>query len=111
MTDQKPIISLHDVSSGQVVEREMTNEEYALYLTTQENLRIAQESEAQKEADKQAILDRLGITAEELALVLGFEISSNNETPDPNYVQEEPFIETTLTNTIQLSGPPSEPII
>ena len=63
----KPIITIHDIASDEYTSREMTNAEFAEY----EKARKEKEAEADKAAAKAALFDRLGITAEEAALLLG----------------------------------------
>ena len=65
-----PMIRIHNVETNQVIDREMTNDEFAKYQANnvqQENKQI--EANA-KEAARQTILDRLGITEEEIKLLL-----------------------------------------
>jgi hypothetical protein len=65
-----PTIKIHNTETDEVIEREMTDAEYANY---QETLAInaAQDQElANKEAAKAAIATRLGLTADELATLL-----------------------------------------
>ncbi len=66
-----PIIRIHDLESNEVIDREMTDAEFKKYKAEQaaEAEKIA-EAEA-KEATKQAIADRLGLTADELQILLG----------------------------------------
>ena len=67
----KPLIKIHNVELNEIIEREMNNAEFAQYKADQvaEANRKA-EAEA-KEAARQAILDRLGLTADELKTILG----------------------------------------
>jgi len=69
----KPIIGV--IVDGEQVFREMTDAEHAVYETEQaERLKQAEakaKAEADKATQKQAVLDRLGITADEAALLLG----------------------------------------
>jgi hypothetical protein len=67
----KPLIKIHDIESDEVVEREMTNAEFKQYEADQaaQAARLA-ETEA-KEVQRQTILDRLGLTADELKTILG----------------------------------------
>ena len=61
----------HNVETGEVREVEMTKEEIAQRkLDEQAHANKVAEEEA-KAANKAALLDRLGITAEEAALLLG----------------------------------------
>ena len=65
-----PMIRIHDVETDEVLDREMTKDEFAAYKAqalidqAKENDRLA------KEAAKAALLERLGMTAEEAALLL-----------------------------------------
>jgi hypothetical protein len=65
----KPMVRISD--GVNVLDREMTDDEYAQYLTDikdQENLAKAQKAAADA---KVALLTKLGITADEAALLLG----------------------------------------
>lgn len=66
----RPIIRIHNVETNEVIDREMTNEEFADYEadSAAEVDRLA-EQEA-KAIAKQALLDKLGITEEEARLLL-----------------------------------------
>jgi hypothetical protein len=64
------MIRLIDGDTGEVIDREMNAEELAkLKEYRDEELRITQELQA-KEASRVALLERLGITADEAALLL-----------------------------------------
>jgi hypothetical protein len=66
----KPMIRIHNTSTNEVIDREMTEEEYAVFLTDQE-LHLAEKAKAeQAAADKVALLAKLGITADEAKLLL-----------------------------------------
>ena len=65
-----PMITIHNVETGEIVIREMNAEELAQYEADIASQAARQEAEAEKAAAKQAILDRLGLTAEEAALLL-----------------------------------------
>jgi hypothetical protein len=57
--------------TGETIEREFTKDEYAQYEADQAT-EAAKQAEAQaKETAKAAILDRLGLTADEAKLLLG----------------------------------------
>ena len=67
----KPIIRIHDLSTNEIIDREMNDAEFAQYKANQE-AELIQKAEAEaKEAARQAILDRLGLTADEAKLLLG----------------------------------------
>jgi hypothetical protein len=57
--------------TGEVIEREMTKSELANYKTIVEKTAAEQAEIDAKEAARQAIADRLGLTADELKLLLG----------------------------------------
>jgi hypothetical protein len=67
----KPLVVEQNVETGEVIEREMTAAEYERHLAdkaiTEANLAAAEA----KEAERQTILNRLGITADEAKLILG----------------------------------------
>jgi hypothetical protein len=66
----RPMIRIHDLSTDEVIDRKMNDEEFAQYEADQavESERIA--AEAAKAAEKEALLTRLGITADEAKLLL-----------------------------------------
>jgi hypothetical protein len=66
----KPMIRIHNTEIDEIIDREMTDLEYADYLETisqGEARRAAEEAKAQTKAD---LLARLGITQEEANLLL-----------------------------------------
>jgi len=66
----RPIITEHNVTTNEIVEREMNDEEFAQYEKDQiaEEARLA--AEAQQAADKAALLAKLGINDDEAKLLL-----------------------------------------
>ncbi len=66
----KPTITIHNVETNEIIEREMNDAELAQWQADQD--KIAQDAaEAQAKAvAKAALLERLGITADEAALLL-----------------------------------------
>ena len=71
MAKTKPNITIHNSETGEIITREMTDLELAQYEADKiaYDARLA-EGQA-KEAQRQAILDRLGLTADEAQLILG----------------------------------------
>ncbi len=70
----KPIIREHNVTTDEVIDREMTDEEYAEYQKQQEAIAKSAELQAKAEAEKAtatAKLEALGLTADDLK-ALGF---------------------------------------
>ncbi len=69
------MITIHNVETGEVIEREMTLDEIAEDNDKQakaEAERVAQEAgEATKAAARQAVLDKLGLTADDVTALLG----------------------------------------
>ena len=66
----KPMIRIHDTLTDEVIDREMTNEEYAAFQADQE-LQLVEKAKAEQAAsDKAALLGKLGITADEAKLLL-----------------------------------------
>jgi hypothetical protein len=71
----KPMMRIHDISTGEIIDREMTDEEYAAHISeqvpTSGAVQVNTEADQAKAAAKAALLERLGITADEAALLLG----------------------------------------
>jgi len=70
MPTKRPMITIHDQQTNEVITREMNEEEFAAF-----ELSVAKDAEEQAQieqanAAKAALLARLGITAEEAALLL-----------------------------------------
>ena len=66
----KPTIQIHNIETGEIIERDMNAEELAKY---NESIEAADNMQAEAETKataKAALLDRLGITAEEATLLL-----------------------------------------
>lgn len=67
----KPMTRIHDQQTNEVIDREMTDEEFEAYELDQANI-AADKIKAKAKADaKVALLAKLGITADEAALLLG----------------------------------------
>ena len=66
-----PIIRIHDVTTNEIVDREMNDAEYAQHLVDIANAKAKLDEAIAKEASKAALLAKLGISAEEAALLLG----------------------------------------
>jgi len=67
----KPVIRVHDVSNNEIIDRQMTDAEFDAWQLDQENQAIAKAEADAKEIAKAAILDRIGLTADELKTILG----------------------------------------
>jgi hypothetical protein len=67
----KPIIRIHNIETDEVIDREMTNAEFAQYKADKE-VQETEKAEAEAKATAKAeILDRIGLTADELKTILG----------------------------------------
>ena len=67
----KPIVRIHDLATDEVIDREMTDAEFAQYQADKAAQVIAQAEAEVKENAKAAILNRIGLTADELKTILG----------------------------------------
>ena len=67
----RQMVRIHNIETDEIIDREMNDAEFAVYEADQaaEAERIA--AEAAKAAEKEALLTRLGITADEAKLLLG----------------------------------------
>jgi hypothetical protein len=66
----KPIIRIHDLATDEVIDREMTDAEFAQFEADKALAENAAETEAIKAAEKVALLAKLGITNDEAKLLL-----------------------------------------
>jgi len=70
----KPMIKIHNLETNEVIEREMNDSEFENYekdlIQFEKDRAEKKAQEETKVAEKQTILDRLGLTAEEAALLL-----------------------------------------
>ena len=65
------IIAIHNVETGEIIEREMTAAELKEHKSYKAAKMVQVESETQKAAEKAALLEKLGITEDEARLLLG----------------------------------------
>jgi uncharacterized protein YdaT len=67
----RPTIRIHDIETNEVIDREMTVAEFKIYEANQKQQeKLIVEAEA-KETQREAILNRIGLTADELKTILG----------------------------------------
>ena len=66
----KPTIRIHDMATNEVIDREMTDAEFTEHQKQQANDAAMVEQRAKAEADKAALLAKLGITADEAKMLL-----------------------------------------
>ena len=67
----RPMIRIHDLETNEVVDREMNDTEFEALKADQATQAIKQAEAEAKENAKAAILDRIGLTADELKTILG----------------------------------------
>lgn len=67
----KPIITDHNSTTGEYVEREMTNYEWEQTQLVAERDAAKIEEQTKKDAERDALLNKLGITEDEARLLLG----------------------------------------
>jgi len=65
-----PTIKIHNAETNEVIEREMNAEELAQREIDKATIEAEAQAKTEAAADKQALLNRLGITAEEAKLLL-----------------------------------------
>jgi len=66
----KPVIRIHNSQTNEIIDREMTTEEFKIYKADQEAELVKQAEAEAKTIQRQDILDRLGLTSEEASLLL-----------------------------------------
>lgn len=65
------MVKIHNSQTDEIIEREMNADEFAQYQAEAQAQAERDAAQAAKDADKAAVLDRLGITADEAKLLLG----------------------------------------
>jgi len=70
-TTTRPMVRIHDLQTDEVIDREMNDAEFAQYEADQAAQAVAAAAKAKAEADKAALLARLGLTEDELKTILG----------------------------------------
>jgi hypothetical protein len=66
----RPTVRIHDLSTDEVIDREMNDDEFAAYEAEQAAQAIAQAEAEAKATAKAALLAQLGITEEQAKLLL-----------------------------------------
>ena len=67
----KPTVTIHNVETGEIITRDMNAEELEQWTAEKAANDLKKQQEATKAAEKAALLERLGITEQEAALLLG----------------------------------------
>ena len=66
-----PLIRIHDMATNEIIDREMNANELATYKATQAEAKATADALAARTAAREALLTKLGITADEAQLLLG----------------------------------------
>jgi hypothetical protein len=64
-------IKFHNIATGEIVERDMNAEELALHKIYAAEAKAQDQAQTAKQVARQAVLDKLGLTADEAAALLG----------------------------------------
>jgi hypothetical protein len=67
----RPTVRIHNIETDEVIDREMNDVEFAQYQADQAAQAIAKAEAEAKETARAAILNRIGLTADELKTILG----------------------------------------
>ena len=67
----RPSIRIHNTSTDQVIDREMNDEEFKAYQADIVAVETKKKAESEAEAKRAALLERLGLTADEAKLLIG----------------------------------------
>jgi hypothetical protein len=67
----RPMIKIHNLETDEVIDREMNDDELAQLEIDIAFTKARQAEVEAKQAEKQSILDRIGLTADELKTILG----------------------------------------
>ena len=67
----RPMIRIHDLATNEIIDREMNDFEFAEHQKSQTKETIDKTEIEAKQMQRQEILDRLGLTADEAKLLLG----------------------------------------
>jgi hypothetical protein len=67
----RPMVRIHNIETNEVIDREMNDAEFAQFEIDKVEATTRATAEAAKAEQKAALLERLGITAEEAQLLLG----------------------------------------
>jgi hypothetical protein len=65
-----PMIKIHNMETGEIIEREMNASELAQQVKDKAEAKTQEDARTKAEADKAALLAKLGITADEAKLLL-----------------------------------------
>ena len=66
----KPMVRIHNTETDEIIDREMTDEEFQEYTAEVETREAEESAKVDAQVKKQEVLDKLGLTAEEVASLL-----------------------------------------
>jgi hypothetical protein len=66
----KPLIRIHNIETDEIIDREMTDAEFAEFEAKLAKEQAEAQAKADEQAAKSALLEKLGITEEEARLLL-----------------------------------------
>jgi hypothetical protein len=64
-------IKFHDIATGEIVERDMNADELAQHKIFADETKAQDQAQTAKQVARQAVLDKLGLTADEANALLG----------------------------------------
>ena len=67
---KRPVIRIHDSESNEIIDREMNDEEFAQFQLDEAKFQADKAAREERDATRTAILEKLGITADEAKLLL-----------------------------------------
>jgi len=70
-TSTRPMVRIHNSETDEIIDREMNDAEFEAHEAQQAANKVADAAKAKAEADKAALLVRLGLTEDELKTILG----------------------------------------
>jgi hypothetical protein len=70
-TSNRPMVRIHNAETDEVIDREMNDAEFEQYEADKAAQAVVAAAKAKAEADKAALLARLGLTEDELKTILG----------------------------------------
>ena len=70
-TTTRPMIRIHDLATDEIIDREMNDSEFAQHEADKVAHKASEAAKAKTDASKAALLERLGLTEDELKTILG----------------------------------------
>ena len=66
----KTMMKIHNATTGEVIEREMTDDELAQFVLDEAQANAEKQAEAAKASEKAALLEKLGLTDDEFKTLI-----------------------------------------